>query len=157
MGLTGKRTFVGFGFGAIQAGLFLYEAFQSGNFGRLVVAESCPTWWRPSAPANGFYSVNIAHSDHIEQAHVGPIEILNPADEADRALLVRAVADANEISTAVPGVNFYVSQGDGSLHKVLAEGLARKVKRHGPRAPPSTPLKTTTAPQRFLKRPSCRF
>ena len=32
-------TFVGFGFGAIQAGLFLYEAYRSGNFGRLVVAE----------------------------------------------------------------------------------------------------------------------
>ena len=27
MALTGHRTFVGFGFGAIQAGLFLYEAF----------------------------------------------------------------------------------------------------------------------------------
>ncbi len=39
MTLTGNRTYVGFGFGAIQAGLFLYEAFQSGNFGRLVVAE----------------------------------------------------------------------------------------------------------------------
>ena len=30
------RTFVGFGFGAIQAGLFLYEAQQSGAFTRLV-------------------------------------------------------------------------------------------------------------------------
>jgi len=42
MALTGKRTFVGFGFGAIQAGLFLYEAYQSDNFGRLVVAEVLP-------------------------------------------------------------------------------------------------------------------
>ena len=134
MGLTGKRTFVGFGFGAIQAGLFLYEAFQSGNFGRLVVAEVVPDVVAAIRAANGFYSVNIAHADHIEQAHVGPIEILNPTDDVDRQALVKAIADANEISTAVPGVNFYVSQGDGSLHKVLAEGLARKVKRHGPRA-----------------------
>ena len=134
MGLTGKRIFVGFGFGAIQAGLFLYEAFQSGNFGRLVVAEVVPDVVAAIRAANGFYSVNIAHADHIEQAHVGPIEILNPADADDRQALVKAIADANEISTAVPGVNFYVSQGDGSLHKVLAEGLARKVKRHGPRA-----------------------
>ena len=32
-------TFVGFGFGAIQGGLFLPSAFASGNFDRLVVAE----------------------------------------------------------------------------------------------------------------------
>jgi hypothetical protein len=36
-------TFVGFGFGPIQAGLFLAEAFQlSGAFHRLVVAEVVP-------------------------------------------------------------------------------------------------------------------
>jgi hypothetical protein len=33
------RTFVGFGFGPIQAGLFLAEAQSLGNFRRLVVAE----------------------------------------------------------------------------------------------------------------------
>ena len=42
MALTGTRTYVGFGFGAIQAGLFLYEAYRSGNFARLVVAEVLP-------------------------------------------------------------------------------------------------------------------
>ena len=40
--LTGEHTYVGYGFGAIQAGLFMYEAFESGNFGRLVVAEVVP-------------------------------------------------------------------------------------------------------------------
>ena len=34
-----KKSFVGFGFGAIQAGLFLYEAHASGQFDRFVVAE----------------------------------------------------------------------------------------------------------------------
>lgn len=33
------RTFVGFGFGAIQAGLFLREAEESGKFSRFVVSE----------------------------------------------------------------------------------------------------------------------
>jgi len=42
MPLSGKRTFVGFGFGPIQAGLFLYEAFLSGAFRRLVVAGVLP-------------------------------------------------------------------------------------------------------------------
>ena len=39
---TLTKTFVGFGFGAIQGGLFLYEAFRSGQFRRLVVAEVVP-------------------------------------------------------------------------------------------------------------------
>jgi hypothetical protein len=38
-----RHTFVGFGFGAIQAGLFLYEAWRSGNFDRLFVAEVIPS------------------------------------------------------------------------------------------------------------------
>ena len=33
-----QKTFVGFGFGPIQSGLFLLEAFRSGNFDRYVVA-----------------------------------------------------------------------------------------------------------------------
>ncbi len=37
-----NRTFVGFGFGAIQSGLLLYEAYKSENFSRLVVAEVIP-------------------------------------------------------------------------------------------------------------------
>jgi hypothetical protein len=38
----GQRTFVGFGFGPIQAGLFLDEAYRSRSFGWLVVAEVLP-------------------------------------------------------------------------------------------------------------------
>ena len=36
------RTFVGFGFGPIQAGLFLARSASVGNFDRLVVAEVVP-------------------------------------------------------------------------------------------------------------------
>ena len=34
-----SKTLVGFGFGPIQSGLFVYEAARRGNFSRLVVAE----------------------------------------------------------------------------------------------------------------------
>jgi len=34
-----EHIFTGFGFGPIQAGLFVKEAFQSGNFARIVAAE----------------------------------------------------------------------------------------------------------------------
>ena len=33
------KTFVGFGFGPIQSGLFVFEALRSGNFQNLVIAE----------------------------------------------------------------------------------------------------------------------
>ena len=54
------RTFVGFGFGAIQGGLFLYEAFRSGKFGRLVVAEVVPEVVAAVRRAQGRFRVNIA-------------------------------------------------------------------------------------------------
>ena len=34
-----EHIFTGFGFGPIQGGLFVKEAFQSGNFARIVVSE----------------------------------------------------------------------------------------------------------------------
>jgi len=132
--LTGQRTFVGFGFGAIQAGLFLYEAFRSDNFGRLVVAEVVPDVVHAVRDAGGRFSVNIAHSDHIEVAEVGPLEIQDPASESDRRRLVEAVAEAEEIATALPSVQFYTSPSPGSVHRLLAEGLRRKAAGQGPRA-----------------------
>ena len=134
LGPSGQRTFVGFGFGAIQAGLFLYEAFRSDNFGRLVVAEVLPDVVHAVRAAGGRFSVNIAHSDHIEVAEVGPLEIQDPGSESDRRRLVEAVAEAEEIATAVPSVQFYTSPDPGSIHRLLAEGLRRKAAAQGPRA-----------------------
>lgn len=134
MSLSGGRVYAGFGLGAIQTGLFLYEAGQSGHFGRLVAAEVLPEVVRSVRENGGFLAVNIAQQDGVETATVGPVEVYNPAVEADRARLVEALAEANEIGTAVPGVNFYTSQGAGSLDRVLADGLARKAERGGPRA-----------------------
>ena len=134
MALTGSRTFVGFGFGPIQSGLFLYEAFRSGNFRRLVVGEVLPDVVEVIRQAQGWYSVNVAHSDRVEIAPVGPVEIEDPAVEADRERLVAAVAEAEEIATAVPSVNFYVSSSPGSIHRLLAAGLRRKAADGGARA-----------------------
>jgi mannitol-1-phosphate/altronate dehydrogenase len=134
MTLTGMRTYVGFGFGAIQSGLFLYEAYRSGNFRRLVVAEVLPEMIAAVREAEGFFSCNIAHSDRVEQARVGPIEIEDPAVDADRARLVQAIAGAEEIGTAIPSVAYYVSSGPASLHRILAEGLRQKAARQAPLA-----------------------
>lgn len=134
MALNGTRTYVGFGFGAIQAGLFLYEAFSSGNFKRLVVAEVLPEVVSAVRGAKGYFAVNIAHPNRVAQAQVGPVQVENPAQAPDRERLLEAIAAAEEIGTAIPSVAYYVSEGPGSLHRLLAEGLRRKAARGGPRA-----------------------
>ncbi len=134
MALAGRRTFVGFGFGAIQAGLFVHEAFQSGGFGRLVVAEIQPEVVSAVRRSQGWFSVNIAHFDRVETASIGPLGILDPACPYDRIRIIDALAQAEEIATAVPSVRHYVSDGPGSIHRLLAEGLRKKAVQRGPRA-----------------------
>jgi mannitol-1-phosphate 5-dehydrogenase len=133
MPLSGSQTFVGFGFGAIQSGLLLYEAFQSGAFRRLVVGEVVPDVVSSLRRAKGCYTVNIAHADRIAQATVGPVEIECPAEAADRERLIEAVASSESAGTAVPSVDAYATDSPGSLHRILAEGLRRKAAGQGPR------------------------
>lgn len=128
-----NRVFVGFGFGAIQAGLFLHEAWRSGNFGRLVVAEVAANVVDAIRHEGGSYAVNVATATGIECHRIGPIEILNPCVETDRAILVEAVADATEIATALPSVAFYGTGKRGEVLDILSAGLA--LKRRQPRRP----------------------
>lgn len=131
---TGGRTYVGFGFGAIQAGLFLYEAFRSGAFRRLVAAEVVSESVSRVRRNHGFYGLNIAHSDRVERVSVGPLGIEDPGREPDRRRIIDAVSEAEEIGTAVPSVLHYTSDGPGGPHLLLAEGLRRKAARNLPRA-----------------------
>ena len=126
-----SRTFVGFGFGAIQGGLFLYEAFRSGNFDRLVVAEVLPDVVAAVRDAGGEYHVNIALPSRIEQQTISGIEILNSTDSVDAEKLVEAISEASEIATALPSVDFFtkgknVEQGRSTLVQLLAKGLQRR-------------------------------
>ena len=66
-------TFVGFGFGPIQAGLFLAEAHLSGNFDRLVVAEIVPEVVSTVRQAGGCTG-NIGQADRIEALHRAPAQ-----------------------------------------------------------------------------------
>jgi mannitol-1-phosphate/altronate dehydrogenase len=130
--LCGSRTYVGFGLGAIQSGLFLYEALGSGNFGRLVVAEVIPETVDCIRANGGYFTINIAHPDGIEAAQIGPIEVINPTEEIDRHKLVGTITTAHEIGTAVPGTQFYTSSGSYSLCHTLAAGLKAKAEKDGP-------------------------
>jgi len=70
----------------------------------------------------------------VERAAVGPVQIENPAVEADRRRLIEAIAKATEIGTAIPSVAWYTAKGPGSLHRLLAKGLRQKAATDGPRA-----------------------
>ncbi|MEI6083419.1 MAG: hypothetical protein WCS70_03870 [Verrucomicrobiota bacterium] len=115
------RVFVGFGFGAIQGGLFLYEAHRSGNFQRLVVAEVVPEVVARVRSNAGKYKVNVATASGLETHEVTGIEIFNPTVPADRVELVNAIRVASEICTALPSVDFF-----NSVAPVLADGLRGK-------------------------------
>ena len=120
------HTFVGFGFGAIQAGLFVYEAWRSGNFNRLVVAEVVPSVVESVRRNKGYYMLNVATPAGIETHEIGPVEILNPLDERDRKSLIEAVALADEIATALPSVAFYGTGKPGDVLDILSVGLRAK-------------------------------
>jgi mannitol-1-phosphate/altronate dehydrogenase len=124
------KTFVGFGFGAIQGGLFLYEAFRSGKFGRLVVAEVVPEVVASVRRAKGRYRVNIATRTGIVVQEVTGVDILNPTVPADARALAKALAEASEIATALPSVEFY-PRGEPSVAGMLAGAIRNKVARSG--------------------------
>lgn len=119
------KTFVGFGFGAIQGGLFLYEAFSSGRFERLVVAEVVPELVAAIRGAKGCYRVNIATPTGIEVREVGGVEIFNPMVPADERALAQALAEASEIATALPSVEFY-QRGEPSVAGLIARAMEAK-------------------------------
>ena len=122
-----KHTFVGFGFGAIQGGLFLYEAHRSGNFDRLVVAEVVPEVVAALRGAGGRYRIKVATRTGLVSHVITGVEVRNPNDPVDCKVLVDAVAEAHEIATALPSVDFY-DKGAASVAAILSAGLARRTK-----------------------------
>ena len=125
-----QKTFVGFGFGPIQAGLFLYEAFRSRNFERLVVAEVVPEVVEAVRRARGCYRVNIATQSGIEAQEVRGLEVFNPSQPADAEALAGALAEASEVCTALPSVESY-SMGKPSVAELLERAMQRKAAQPG--------------------------
>ncbi len=127
--MASGKTFVGFGFGPIQSALFLYEAYMSGNFSRYVVAEIDADLVSAIWANGGVYTVNIARRDRIDPVTVRGVDIHNPRVAEDRGEIVAAVAEADEIATALPSVSFFDAGGANSVARLLAEGLGRRTVR----------------------------
>jgi mannitol-1-phosphate 5-dehydrogenase len=118
-----SRTFVGFGLGPIQAGLFLLEARRAENFGRLVVSEIDRTVVEAVRGNRGTFTVNVAHADRLESADVTGVEVYDPADPRDRPALLAGIGEADELATAIPAVEVYAQGGEASVAWLLAHGL----------------------------------
>lgn len=123
--VMGQRTFVGFGFGAIQGGLFLFEAHRTGRFDRLVVAEVIAEVVDSVRRAGGVYAVNVATRTGLKKHRIRGVEIYNPNIPADRVRLVEAIIEAREMATALPSVDYY-DHGAASVAAMLAEAMPRK-------------------------------
>ena len=118
-----EHIFTGFGFGPIQGGLFAKEAFESGNFARIVVAEIDAELVDAVRANNGSYYVNVARADGIEALQIDNVELLNPNVEEDKRVLLEALAQSTEIVTCLPSVGFYDVGGANSVASLVAEGL----------------------------------
>jgi mannitol-1-phosphate 5-dehydrogenase len=130
MGKIEKGNFVGFGLGPIQAGLFLYEAFRSGNFQTYTVAEVDDSLVESVNKNNGRCTINIAFRDSILTTVIEGIRMLKPNNSTDREELISAIAAADEIATALPSIAFYGRGGTLSVASCLAEGLGKRTPDH---------------------------
>jgi len=118
-----SHVFTGFGFGPIQAGLFVKEAFQSGSFARIVAAEIDQDLVDAVRANGGSYYVNVAKTDGIEVLRIDNIELLNPNVTRDKKILLEALSQSTEVTTCLPSVDFYDAGGTGSVARLLAQGL----------------------------------
>ncbi len=118
-----KHILTGFGFGPIQGGLFAKEAFESGNFTRIVVAEIDAELVDAVRANNGSYYVNVARSDGIEALKIDNVELLDPNVEADRQILLEVLGQSTEIVTCLPSVSFYDAGGANSAVSLITGGL----------------------------------
>jgi mannitol-1-phosphate 5-dehydrogenase len=123
-----QHIFTGFGFGPIQSGLFVAEAFKSGNFKRIVIAEIDQKLVEAVRANSGSYYVNIASSTGIEAIKIDGIEIYNLLNSSDRLKLIDVLSVSTEICTSLPSVNFYCT-GENSVAEMIAAGLNRNKDR----------------------------
>jgi hypothetical protein len=118
-----SATFVGFGFGPIQTGLLLSEAAESGGFDRFVVAEVDQGLVDAVRHAGNEVSINIAGKKGIRTRSLPSLELYNPHVTTDRESILSAIAEASEMGTAIPSVDYYSAGGDSSIAGMLARGM----------------------------------
>lgn len=119
-----EHIFTGFGFGPIQSGLFVNEAYNSKNFSRIVIAEIDQKLVDAVRANGGCYYINVAKQDGIETFKIEGIELYNPTIDSDREKLIDAISVSTEICTSLPSVDFF-DMGANSVSDMIAKGLQK--------------------------------
>jgi mannitol-1-phosphate 5-dehydrogenase len=125
---TGERRLVGLGFGAIQSGLFAYEAQRTDVYAPPLVIDVRADLVAGLRADDGTVRVNIARADGIDVAEIGPIQVADSSVDAECEAIIDAIAKADEFASALPSVAFYRGDGPNSPHRLLAEGLRRRTR-----------------------------
>ncbi len=126
MAFVGARRLVGLGFGAIQSGLFVYEAHRTGDYAPPLVVDVRADLVAGLRADDGHFRVNIARADRVDVAEIGPVTVADSTIPREAELVVEAIAGADEFASALPSVAFYRTDGPSSPHRLLAEGLRRR-------------------------------
>ncbi len=129
MAFVGSRRLVGLGFGAIQSGLFVYEAHRTGDYAPPLVVDVRADLVAGLRADAGHFRVNIARRDRIDVADVGPLNVADSTVEAEAEQIAQVIASADELVTALPSVDHYCTGAPNSPHLLVAEGLRRRTKR----------------------------
>ena len=122
MATLNKKTFLGFGLGAVQSGLMLYEAFKSNNFQRYVILEVNKNIVDAVRKWGNKIVVNTATKHNIIKTTISGFEIYNPDDTVDHDAIKAAIKESDEMATAVPSIDVY-DLGKYSIAKLLAENI----------------------------------
>jgi mannitol-1-phosphate 5-dehydrogenase len=125
---VGTRRLIGLGFGAIGSGLFVYEASRTGDYAPPLVVDVRADFVAGLRADSGHFRVNIARSDRVDVAEIGPINVADSSVEEERDAVVEAIATADELASALPSVAFYRSGGPNSPQLLLAQGLRRRTR-----------------------------
>jgi len=118
-----KKTFLGFGLGAIQSGLMLMEAVKSGNFERFVILEVNEKLVEEIRSNDNSIVLNTATNNGIIKFHISTLEIYNPTDPNDLNEIKNAIFNADEMATAIPSVDLYNIGGENSIARLLAKNI----------------------------------
>lgn len=121
-----SRKFVGFGFGPIQSALMIREAQRSGNFDSHTIAEVDGRLVQAIRSQGGTCAINVAGRDGIRREKLVNLNLVNPTEPEGREAIVAAIAEADEMATALPSVRFFDSDPQTSVAKMIADGLARR-------------------------------
>ncbi|OIO76178.1 MAG: hypothetical protein AUJ85_01125 [Elusimicrobia bacterium CG1_02_37_114] len=112
-----QKIFVGIGSGAIQLGLWAYQANLAGM--KIILCDVDPERINQIRKNKNCYHINIAHFDRIVSVKIGPVEIYNISIPEERNRVIGYIGKANDIVTAVPSTSIY----EKGISDLLKEGL----------------------------------